>query len=159
MPSVRYPDPFNAVMLTSTPLAVTAEQAGYIKKVLDKACSDSRFAEKAYLAIWKILTSGSVVPPVVTSLNPNTAVLGSPSFDVHVMGSGFTAESIIMFAGQPEPTTFVSSTELTTGVNMDVWLGPDSVPVAVETDGVASDPVMFNSLHLFSWVHLLRLHQ
>lgn len=145
MPSVRARDPFTPQLLAvdSVPFAVSNEQKLYIKNILDIACSDSRFAEKAYIAITRVLTDGPIVPPKITSLAPNTVVIGAPSFDVHVLGTGFTPTSKIVFAGQSEPTTFVSDKELTTGVNMDVWLGPDSVPVIVDNDGVMSDPSMF----------------
>jgi len=144
MPIVIHPDSFSAVLLASPPLDVTLEQQDHIKKVLAKACSDSLFADKAYLAILKILTGGNTVPPVVTSLSPSSVVLGSPSFDVHVIGTGFKPDSVIVFAGHNEPTTFVSATELTTGVDMSVWAGPDAVPVAVlNADGVQSDPMNF----------------
>jgi hypothetical protein len=139
-----YPDPFD-VVIESPPLDVTAEQGYYIKKILDKACSDSRFADKAFLAIWKILTGGDIEHPVVVSLSPSSAILGDPSFDLHVIGTGFNPLSVIVFANRDELTTYVSPTELTTGVNMDLWIGPDSVPVAVRNAvGTPSTPVMFD---------------
>jgi hypothetical protein len=83
-------------------------------------------------------------PPTVTALEPATAVIGAPSFTLHVRGTGFLADSVISFAGHDEPTTLVSPTEVTTGVNMAVWLGPDSVPVAVRNaDGQVSAPLSF----------------
>ena len=144
MPTVLHPDPFNAVLLSSESFVVSQEQKDYIKKVLDRACSDSRFAEKAYAAIYLILTGGSVVVPEVTSLNPGSATVGDADFTLHVMGSGFTAGSKIYFNGGEEPTTYVSATELTTGVNMATVTGPSTVPVAVlSEDGVMSDAVNF----------------
>lgn len=84
------------------------------------------------------------VPPVVTALEPDTAAIGDPSFTLHVLGTGFDAQSVIVFAGQDEPTTLVSPTEVTTGVNMAVWLGPDALPVLVRNgDGTASDARTF----------------
>lgn len=145
MPSVRYPDPFAAVLLTSEPLAVTNEQKNYIREILETACSDSRFADKAYIAIMLVLTGQKTVPPVVNSLVPNSVAIGQPSFDIHVMGTGFTPTSVIVFNGYDEPTTFVSETELTTGINMDVWTAPSApLPVHVRNaDGVLSDPQTF----------------
>jgi hypothetical protein len=139
-----YTDPFNAVLTSSPPLVVTDEQKRYVKAVLDVSSSDSKFAQKAYDAMVHILTGGSVVTPIVTSLVPNSAVLGSPSFTLHVRGTGFKVGSIIVFAGVEEPTTHVSDTELTTGVDMSVWLGPDALPVLVKSpDGVLSAPMTF----------------
>ena len=74
--------------------------------------------------------------PVLSSLNPTTAVLGSANFTLHVIGTGFRPGVIISFAGQDEPTTYVSPTEVTTGVNMSMWHGPDpAIPVRVRTLG------------------------
>jgi hypothetical protein len=83
-------------------------------------------------------------PPVVTALEPATVAIGAPSFTLHVRGTGFLAGAVIVFGGHDEPTTLVSPTEVTTGVNMAVWLGPDSVPVAVRNaDGPLSAPLSF----------------
>jgi hypothetical protein len=145
MPVLIKPDPFSAVLLSSPPLMPTEEQKLFIRKVLDKSSSDSRFADKAYIAILLIL-AGSVANanPTVSSLTPNSAEIGDPSFTIHVHGTNFKPDSVIVFAGQDEPTTFVSETELTTGVNMSVWLGPDVLPVTVRNaNGVQADPLMF----------------
>jgi len=144
MPVILHPDPMSASLLTSEPLVVSLEQQNYIKEILDICCSDSKFAEKAYYAIWRVLTGGSIVPPVVTSINPSTAALGSPSFTLHVMGTGFTSTSVIMWNGSEEPTIFVSASELTTEVDMSTAAVAIDIPVAVVTDGVMSDVVTFS---------------
>src|SRR5678816_2221276 len=56
--------------------------------------------------------------PTTTALVPSSAKLGDPSFTLHVQGTGFVPGSVILWNGSPEPTTFVSATELTTLVNM-----------------------------------------
>jgi hypothetical protein len=54
-------------------------------------------------------------PPVVAleldALSPDPAP-GGVAFDLHVTGAGFTRDSVVHVAGQPLPTTFVSSGEL-----------------------------------------------
>lgn len=155
MPVVKafYQDPFSPTLFNSPPLTVTIEQMEFIKKVLDKACSDSRFAEKALVAITRILTGGSVAPPVITSISPNTVVLGSPNFDVLINGSGFTPESVIVFNGFDEPTTLVSPTQVKTGVNMSVWAAPAVVPIMVRSASGALSNAMnfaFTSTALFT---------
>jgi hypothetical protein len=83
-------------------------------------------------------------PPVLTALAPATVALGAPSFTLHVHGTGFLEGAVIVFAGHDEPTTWVSSTEVTTGVDMAVWVGPDTVPVLVrQPDGAASAALPF----------------
>lgn len=142
--SVLYQDPFAPVLLSSEPLAVTLEQRLYIKEILNKACSDSLFSDKAYVAIVRVLTGGSVVLPTTSSLSPNSATLGDASFTMTVNGTGFTPTSVIVFNGYEEPTTFVSPTSVTTGINMDVWLAPAAVPVGVlSDDGILSNTQTF----------------
>ena len=89
--------------------------------------------------------TGTNPPPVLSSLQPASAALGAPNFTLHVIGTGFAASDVIVFAGQDEPTTFVSATELTTGVNMGFWLGVDpAIPVYVRAlGGRASNVLMF----------------
>jgi len=143
MPSVQYRDPFNATLLNSPALLVTGEQEQYIREVLDVCSSDKQFALKAYNAIHHILTAEPVLPPTVTSLVPATAAVGDPSFTLQVMGTGFNPGSIIMFNGLNENTTYVSPTEVSTGVDMSVWLAAAVCPVSVMTNGVISDPMDF----------------
>jgi hypothetical protein len=80
----------------------------------------------------------------VTSLLPPSAAIGDPSFQLRVIGSGFDATSVIVFAGGDEPTSYVSENELTTGVDMSVWLGPDpAIPVLVRTGSEETNAVPF----------------
>ena len=143
MPTVLHPDPFNAVLFNSPPLVVSVEQQEVIHTILDRACSDSKFADKAYAAISLVLKGNNVRPPTVTSLVPNTVEIGDPSVTLHVHGTNFSAASKIIFNGFEEPTTLVSATEVTTGINMDVWLAPAVVPVVVSNGNVQSDPLNF----------------
>jgi hypothetical protein len=50
--------------------------------------------------------------PVLTSISPNTAGVGGPTFTLTVNGSGFTPESVVNWNGSPRPTTFSSATKL-----------------------------------------------
>jgi len=89
------------------------------------------------------LPQGTTVPkPSVTSLDPSGATLGEPSFTMFVSGENFFADSVIVFAGQDEPTTFADG-KLSTGINMDVWHGPDTVKVAVKNGPEVSNEVDF----------------
>lgn len=75
--------------------------------------------------------TGDGPPPVVSALVPDTAALGSPDFTLHVQGSFFQDGDQIIWNGSPEPTTFVSPTELTTGVNMATAMVAMTIPVSV----------------------------
>jgi hypothetical protein len=79
------------------------------------------------------IASEADVTPVLTSLVPPTAVLGGPNFTLHVHGTGFGPGAVILWNGSPEPTTFVSPTELTTGVDMTTAAIAAAIPVTVRT--------------------------
>jgi hypothetical protein len=112
--------------------------------VTDKALAETlRGIGFVSIAGWTDAGPGTL-PPVLTALVPNTVTIGSPSLTLHVQGTGFTDASVITFAGHDEPTTRVSPTEVTTGIDMAVWLGPDTVPVTVRNGtGAASNAVSF----------------
>jgi hypothetical protein len=139
-----YVDPFNPTMRSSESLELSVEQNNLIRQVLDYSSSDSLFAKKAYDAIQRILTQGSVLLPIINSLNPDTAVLGSESFDIHVMGEGFDVDAKIIWNELEEPTTRISENELTTGVNMGTANNAVGVPVMVRNgSGLLSNSMIF----------------
>jgi hypothetical protein len=82
-------------------------------------------------------------PPGIASIEPTSVALGAPSFTLVVTGTGFYAGSVIVFAGQDEPTTLEADGTLSTGVNMDMWLGADTVPCQVRNFNVVSNTVDF----------------
>lgn len=110
-------DPFNPVLIMPNPLAVSDEQLDNIKAILETACSDSRFATKAYNAIVLTLTAESVTP-ILTSLTPDTGVAGTPLVEVTVVGENFEAGSVVLQAGAPVNTSFVSEEELTASLDL-----------------------------------------
>ena len=54
--------------------------------------------------------------PTLTSLSPSSAIVGGPAFTLKVTGTGFIAASQILWNGSAAPTTYVSSTSLTTQI-------------------------------------------
>jgi hypothetical protein len=70
-------------------------------------------------------------PPVLTSLNPTEYVVGSPSVVLHCIGTGFTRDCFIAFAGQAERTDFHSDTDVSTVIDGKLWTGADTVAVSV----------------------------
>ena len=82
--------------------------------------------------------------PVITALQPAQMALESPSFTLHVQGSGFQDGSVIVWNGGDEATTFVSATELTTEVDMSTAGTATTLPVQVRNpDATASNTVDF----------------
>lgn len=81
--------------------------------------------------------------PVITSLTPDTAAIGDLDFVLYVSGGPFDASSVIVFAGHDEPTTLEDDGTVSTGVNMAVWLGPDTVPCLVRNGSKISNELEF----------------
>ena len=85
-----------------------------------------------------------VAEPTLDSLSPNTAVAGGATdITMSAIGTGFTAESTIVFNGNPEPTTMVSETELTTGVKPSLFVVPAVCPVEIHTGSLVTAPLDF----------------
>jgi hypothetical protein len=76
--------------------------------------------------------------PVLTSLNPATAVHGAADVTMHCLGSNFTTGSVININGAPAATTFVNSGDIT--AVMPVLSAPAAalIPVVVINGGVLS---------------------
>ena len=81
--------------------------------------------------------------PMITALVPNQATLGSPNFTLSVQGTGFTPGSVIVWNGADEATTYVSSDELTTDVNMATAEAPVTIAVEVRTGALVSNSMPF----------------
>jgi len=89
------------------------------------------------------LPPDAIPEPIIASLVPYGAVLGDPSFTMYIFGSNLFAQSVIVFAGQDEPTTLNADGTLSTGINMDVWHGPDTVQVSVRNGSKMSNELPF----------------
>jgi len=83
------------------------------------------------------------IAPTLTSLSPNTAVLGDPDLTLVCLGSGFTSATVIHFSDQDEPTTLISDTEVSTGVKPSLGWGAVSVDVYVKNGDLQSDALPF----------------
>ncbi|MGE0884001.1 MAG: kelch repeat-containing protein [Blastocatellales bacterium] len=70
-------------------------------------------------------TTGNITPSQVTA--------GSPTTQFIITGSGFTAASIVLFNGQQQQTTFVSSTELRANVPSSLLQIPGYASLVVQT--------------------------
>jgi hypothetical protein len=85
--------------------------------------------------------------PDLERLDPDEADAGdAEDIVMHVHGTGFTPESVIYFNGLVEPTTFVSETEVTTGVKPSLFVVPAVCPVTVRNGEHESDALEFEFL-------------
>ena len=58
----------------------------------------------------------ATVAPVLTSLVPTTAVVGSSNLTLQCNGTGMLSGSVVAFNGVDQPTTYVSPTQVTAPV-------------------------------------------
>jgi len=86
---------------------------------------------------------GETQTPTITALEPDECTIGEETFDLFVSGTNFTEDSVIVFAGQDEPTDLEDDGTLSTGINMDVWHGPDVVQVMVKNGDKTSNAMPF----------------
>ena len=94
---------------------------------------------------WYANEAAATIPPVLSALVPASARLGDPNFTLHVQGSGFRTGAVILWNGLPEPTTVVSATEVTTGVNMATAEVVMAIPVVVQiASGDVSNTLTFD---------------
>jgi len=86
-----------------------------------------------------------VVPkPAISSLEPDSCVIGDADFQLVVSGTNFFGDSVIHFAGHDEPTTFDPEAKtLSTGVKPSLWADPVVVQVIIRNGPESSDPVDF----------------
>ena len=70
-------------------------------------------------------------PVTVTGIDPVTAVVGGPDLTLHVYGTGFTVDTVILFNNGEELTGLVSETEVTTLVKPSLVGAAVPVPVSV----------------------------
>jgi len=138
-------DPFHPVLKSGSPtIQLTPEQDQYVKAILDICCSDSKFAQKAYAALFLVLTNGEeeALPPVITSLVPDTLVTEAGLVTITVRGTGFTADSVIMHDALALITTMNSDVELS-GIVESIGMAAGSVPITVNNLGVVSNTMNF----------------
>jgi hypothetical protein len=70
-------------------------------------------------------------PPVLSGIDPDSAVIGGPDLTMTVTGSGFGPGTVITFNGGEETTAFVDSRTLTTIVKPSTATTPGTYPVTV----------------------------
>jgi hypothetical protein len=81
--------------------------------------------------------------PVISSLEPNSCMVGDPDFTLVVHGTGFSSQSVISFAGHDEPTTLNEDGTLSTGVQPSLWTDPVVVQCQIKNGQAISAPVDF----------------
>jgi hypothetical protein len=100
---------------------------------------------RTWMAFPQSINEPTVLPdkPIITALEPATCAIGDPDFTLDVVGTGFSASSVIHFAGHDEPTVFNEPDTLSTGVKPSLWTEPATVQCSVRNGPIESDPVDF----------------
>ena len=85
------------------------------------------------------------VPPQITSLSPNTAPIASGPFTLMVSGTNFSPGMVVLWNGQPRPTSFQSATLLAATIPSTDLTAAGNVQVSVSNPatGDASTPMAF----------------
>lgn len=71
----------------------------------------------------------------IATLNPPSATSGGPAFTLTINGSGFASGSTLQWNGQPIPTTFVNSTQLTANVPASLIANAGNASLTVLSPG------------------------
>jgi hypothetical protein len=82
--------------------------------------------------------------PAITELAPNTMTSGSAGFVLTVNGSDFSSKAVINWNGVAQPTSVVSSSQLTATIAASDIATPATVPVTV-TNPATSGTGIYNT--------------
>lgn len=88
-------------------------------------------------------SDGEPVVPTIDGLFPNSAKAGGSDLRLHVHGTGFTGESVIVFNDNEEPTTLDATGIVSTGVRAGMFAVPAEVEVKVKTGDEESNILIF----------------
>ncbi len=69
--------------------------------------------------------------PLLTSLNPSFAVMGSAGFTLTITGNGFVPNAVVRWNGADRPTTFNNGTQLTAAIPASDLVAAGAASVAV----------------------------
>jgi len=127
----------------TTPLAMGRGAVSSINEPLGSSIGSNMDAQGQPITGGSGGTPAPDAAPVITELDPDECTIGEETFDIFVHGTGFTEDSVIVFAGQEEPTDLEDDGSLSTGINMDVWNGPDTVQVSVKNGDKMSNLMDF----------------
>ncbi len=100
---------------------------------------------ESQLAIFRssLATPGAGTLATVTSLSPASAALGSPALTLTVNGSGFGADSTVLWNGVIRATTFVSTNQLTAVIGAADLATTGTAQVSVSNGGTVPPGVPF----------------
>jgi hypothetical protein len=142
-PDNAWPDAGERVTLFVFPIGTKIVQIGWSDADPGKAMMRARTDGSPHWGAWtEIEPPPEPQSPILATLNPNTAEVGAADLTLTANGANFTQNSVIVFNGGEEATTFVSAAELTTIVKPSLASGAATVPVLIrdaDLESVARD--------------------
>jgi len=129
----------STTQLTAAILAADIAAAGSLSIVVVNPAPGGGTSNAATLQV-------GILAPVISSLGPNTAAVGTAGLTLTVTGSGFVSGAVVRWNGQDRATTFVSGTQLTAAIPATdlASIGTASVTV-VNPGGGQSNAVVFTT--------------
>lgn len=83
----------------------------------------------------KLVVDPNPFGTTITSLSPASALAGGPSLTLTLTGERFASTSTVLWVRTPLPTTFISSTQLTATIPVDLVAIDGVAPISVSTPG------------------------
>jgi len=81
--------------------------------------------------------------PYLSELVPAQAAIGDAPFTLYCKGAGFTPTCVIVWNGGVEPTTFLGTDTVTTGIDMSTAVNPAIMPVQIQDGTELSNVLQF----------------
>ncbi len=86
-------------------------------------------------------------PPVLSSINPSSATVGSPAHNLSLRGSGFRPGAQVKWNGSGLSTAYISATELSATLPAEFLLAEHTASIFVlNPDGIATNSIPFQVL-------------
>ena len=85
--------------------------------------------------------------PGLISLSPSSAIVGGSGFTLSVDGSNFAASAVVQWNGQPLPTTFVSSQQVTAAVSSSLIASFGGAAVTAQNANSSESNMLFFNLN------------
>lgn len=85
--------------------------------------------------------------PGLISLSPSSAIVGGGGFTLTVNGSNFAASTVVQWNGQPLPTTFVSSQQVTAAISSSLIGSFGGAAVTAQNANSSESNILFFTLN------------
>src|SRR5271166_1622077 len=111
----------------------------YTDTITMEGCYDSACTEQIQDSpqTIKVIYTVEADPVTLTSINPSAVLAGAACLALTLTGTNFSKNSIVILNQSPQPTTFVSPTQLTATIDASMLVTPEQGIVTVESSSQA----------------------